>query len=84
MKKVIKKTAVVLVMCGSILQFSAQVEAQSIATKTKSMKESVATLHLEVAGMHSQRYCANGTDTLLSHTPGILFSNLLMQPVHLW
>lgn len=78
MKKIIKKTGAVLLICGSVLLLNIQVNAQSQAKENtilrKSTKENVATLHLEVDGMHCQRFCANGTDTLLSHKPGILFS----------
>ncbi len=78
MKEIIKKTGAILLMCGTVLLLSAQVKAQSQVKKNsiqiKSIKENVATLHLEVDGMHCQRFCANGTDTMLKHKPGILLS----------
>lgn len=81
MKTIIKKIGTVLLVCGSIFLFSAPLKAQSLeskdATQMKSTKEKIVTLHLEVDGMHCQRFCANGTDTLLKHMPGILFSKTI-------
>lgn len=77
-KKTLLKTEAGLLICCSVLLFSLQANAQSNTIRNsihqRSTKEKVATLHIEVDGMHCQRFCANGTDTMLKHKPGILFS----------
>ncbi|MGH2645638.1 MAG: hypothetical protein ACRDE2_16935, partial [Chitinophagaceae bacterium] len=69
MKEIIKQAGAVLLMCGCLLLLGARVNAQSQdkknSTEMKGTKEKVATLYLEVDGMHCQRFCADGTDAML-------------------
>lgn len=74
MKKIEKIAGVILLTGSSLFVSASQVKAQSEKnlSKTKNTKET--TLRLEVDGMYCQRFCANGTDTMLAHLSGILFS----------
>lgn len=78
MKKAIEMVGFALLIGGSVLLLSTQVNAQSLinenSTQIKSVNKEAATVYLEVDGMSCQRFCANGTDTVLKHEPGILFS----------